>query len=369
MNTNLSHAVLPFLLTAVTASAAYAQGDERLHGTWKCVEGSEQGDTVTLAERTATIAGHQIPLSVPQRGVMLLGPAGQQERLDYQFRGDQLVVDDGLEKTVWSKQSPGPNPPDRPTDPFGRTFRGEGIQLELERTPLGSYAGTLTFGQDKFPVRAKAKDNTLTGSFRSGDRDFGFEASLEGDRLTLTSDGEKFVLTGEPIAKPAPKVEIPRTHTIAKQAKVAFAMPQGFQLMHQDGDGAAILPPAKPGQAPSVTFSFSNVALSAEERQMSIRDMVSGGVEELRQSLRNEAGLIADQPTQGPEEFEIGGVKASSVSMRVRTQDGREGMLWYALKTIDGRAMVGLMIALDGQAQTVAPAFRDTFGSLLPLAD
>ena len=130
MNTSLNHAVLPFLLTVATATSAYAQGDARLHGSWTCVEGLEKGEQVTLTAESATIRGQKVRMTVPERGVIVLqGTQGATERMYYGFRGEDLVIGSGEERTVWSKRAPKPDPRGRV---LSRVFRGEGIELLVE---------------------------------------------------------------------------------------------------------------------------------------------------------------------------------------------------------------------------------------------
>lgn len=91
--------------------------------------------------------------------------------------------------------------PDRParqveagqTADFVGEYKNDTMTLTLAREGE-DYAGTLEFGESKFPVRAKLNGASLTGQFQSEDNWFDFDATLAGNTLSLVTGGKTHVL-------------------------------------------------------------------------------------------------------------------------------------------------------------------------------
>lgn len=133
---------------------------------------------------------------------------------------------------------PGGNSPN-PSDPFSRSFVGDGLSLVLTRSPGETHSGELTFNGEKFPLNARAQGNSLTGTFRTGNGDaFEFRATLTGDSLTFETGNTSYLLKGElqrsssnPLAKNNPvnqsqppvnsgRVKLPSGAVIFKEHKI-----------------------------------------------------------------------------------------------------------------------------------------------------
>ncbi|MFH1418391.1 MAG: hypothetical protein ABII12_08930 [Planctomycetota bacterium] len=101
-------------------------------------------------------------------------------------------------------------------------FAGEYANTEMNltlRQEADGYKGELSFGERKFPVRAKADGDTLKGAFQSEENWFDFTAKFDGITLSLTTGGKTHVLKkkitpknplgGSPSEKTPPKKEEP----------------------------------------------------------------------------------------------------------------------------------------------------------------
>ena len=68
-------------------------------------------------------------------------------------------------------------------------------KLTLELAPGGDgYAGTIALGENKFPATASGGAAGLAGSFAAGNDSYKFTATLDGDTVTLISDGTTYTL-------------------------------------------------------------------------------------------------------------------------------------------------------------------------------
>lgn len=88
--------------------------------------------------------------------------------------------------TLWAQAS---------DDPFARTFSNQNLVFELEARS-GGYAGTVSVGGQAFSVQAqKLNATTLQGTYDYYGLAIPFQATLQGNTLTLSSEGEVFRLT------------------------------------------------------------------------------------------------------------------------------------------------------------------------------
>lgn len=89
------------------------------------------------------------------------------------------------------------------TSSFSGKYKGTNIDLELQADGA-AYTGTMTVGGKAFPINASAQAGKLAGKFEVDGTKFDFTASLDGDTLTLDSDGNKHTLHKlvNPLARP-----------------------------------------------------------------------------------------------------------------------------------------------------------------------
>lgn len=80
-------------------------------------------------------------------------------------------------------------------DPFTGSYEGDGgMSLTLE-TAGEAYRGELRFEGNVFPVKAKRTENGVAGTFRAGDEDYEFEATIEDGKMRLESAGSEYSLS------------------------------------------------------------------------------------------------------------------------------------------------------------------------------
>lgn len=77
---------------------------------------------------------------------------------------------------------------------FAGWFKDEKITVEIVSSPGGGFHGTITLGQEKFPVKARPEGSELKGSFTSQGEEFPFTAQTEGKDLRLVTGGTKYTL-------------------------------------------------------------------------------------------------------------------------------------------------------------------------------
>lgn len=79
---------------------------------------------------------------------------------------------------------------------YAGTFRNEQFTIEIrpDGAAAGSYAGTITAGEQHMTLKAKAGARELEGAFDTGGATFNFTAALEGDALRFTTDGVSHTL-------------------------------------------------------------------------------------------------------------------------------------------------------------------------------
>ena len=77
---------------------------------------------------------------------------------------------------------------------FAGTFQDEQMKLELVPEQAGSYSGSITMGDQKYPVKAAAHGNQLVGTFDSGGQSFDFTASLDSGNLKFTTGSTDYNL-------------------------------------------------------------------------------------------------------------------------------------------------------------------------------
>jgi hypothetical protein len=165
---------------------------------------------------------------------------------------------------------PQPTAPPRATPPSGGnplgggagyagTFAGNGIALRLQ-AGQGGYTGTLTYQGQDYSVQAAAAGDRLQGNFNVGGEAYAFEATLQGDALSLMSDGNTYSLRRQggaaspanPLSQPgaapppaapgiaAPTAAAPGAGEVSDAAwGFAFTPPAGWK--YQKGYGGAML--------------------------------------------------------------------------------------------------------------------------------
>lgn len=82
-------------------------------------------------------------------------------------------------------------------DPYLGRFADPDVTLVLQAAQ-GGYVGEMVVLGAPHPVSATLVDGRLDGSFGAGEQRFAFTAELDGDTLTLDSDGARFVLQRRP---------------------------------------------------------------------------------------------------------------------------------------------------------------------------
>ena len=385
---------LPFLTVlavAVLCSAgARAQLDQRLIGTW-IGQGDAEGATVVVRRDSVVIDGDTIPATLVGDGLIQLGMGEDVERLRYSFEGDRLVIVDETGRSEWRRRGGAPKPTSNPlggqqnplgggnplakkapADPYVRTFRGDGLELKLERAAAHGYTGSIKLGAQRFRItEARAQGGRLTGKFVvAGGSSFAFEGVLKGDQMRFTSGGTDYVLKGDSLAPTNPLQKQPKRQVrrapapvISAQADVAGVLPTGWSLIQESPEGCVINPGFRNGTRMNVTVTLHSIAVDASDRGVPVDQLLMRDIGEVRASLSNDGGMQTGEPSK-PRTFDVGGVTAASVTMPGRTAQGQSGTVWFAVRVEGDRALATLAVFLDGTESAYLSKVEALFRSL-----
>jgi hypothetical protein len=86
-------------------------------------------------------------------------------------------------------------------DRFAGIFQGDQLQVELKAAG-GQYTGTIQLQGQGLPLTARRQGSGLQGTFQAQGQSFAFQVTLDGDTLTLTSDGTSYKLQRQAPANP-----------------------------------------------------------------------------------------------------------------------------------------------------------------------
>lgn len=247
MKTTTQHGILTLTLLLSGASAASAQGIQPLLGAWHGTSAEVRGARILIERNFATIDQNRVPLRYVSPGVLMLGPAGDQERVQYRLQGGQLRLSYLGETSAWQRASAGALPPlpvesseeggaaeDRPlrvrgatgtgpepgrslpgnplggnplgggtaagADPYLGSFSGQGVRLQLRRQGAG-YLGSLGFRGQEYPVQAQRRGALLEGRFRAGAQEYPFSVQVQDAQLRLQTGGREYLLAAAPTSR------------------------------------------------------------------------------------------------------------------------------------------------------------------------
>ena len=140
---------------------------------------------------------------------------------------------------LWLLQSP------LAADRFAGVFQGEKLRVELKSVG-GQYTGTIQLQGDAFPLIAKRQGNGIQGTFQTQGQSFAFQATLDDDTLTLTSDNTPYKLQREATVAAPPPAPVPIPAAAGKlhrtPAGLSFRTPDGWQVEHGP-QASVMLPP------------------------------------------------------------------------------------------------------------------------------
>lgn len=120
-------------------------------------------------------------------------------------------------------------------DAYSGTFQNEQLKIDLIRRGA-EYAGSIELAGQSLPVKARAAAGKLTGTFESGGQAYSFQATRNGTKLTLTTDGVTHVLEKSGAAAPAPPAAAPPATLPATSPVVGqWQTPNGVVAINADG--------------------------------------------------------------------------------------------------------------------------------------
>ncbi len=385
-------AVLCLLLTPLVSAQAKVEAD--LIGTWIGTGFDNEGEKVVVGQNFVLIYDERMPLQAVSAGVLAVGPRGDTERFTYKLERDKLSIrdSDGLTsqwrrvgKKQASRRTDNPlgggvrNPLGQVrSDPFARTFRGDGMILELKAATIPTYRGLLKFRGQTYPVTARVDGQELSGAFRSENQEFLFTARLTGNRLALTSAGTTYKLQGPAVSNPlasnplasnplASKARVAANSKsmIDKTANIACDLPSSWTVTSSAVDGCLINPGYQRGQTVNVSISLHCLSLEEPYRSMSPVKLLQGELAATRKSLLDSSGLRTGDSVRGVQSMTVAGKPAAFVVMPGETARGQTGLVWVALRVDGDKCFACNAIFLAGKDREFLPKVQAVFESMV----
>jgi hypothetical protein len=131
-------------------------------------------------------------------------------------------------------------------EPPSGSYVGDRLSVDLS-SGAGRYTGTIHLGAADFPMKATADaGGQLTGTFASDGKSYNFTASLQGDVLTLVSDGATYTMKRQaptnPLAKGPQQAVAPAPNPQQQPAapEQPADVPKGYALVRQTNFGKAM---------------------------------------------------------------------------------------------------------------------------------
>ena len=94
--------------------------------------------------------------------------------------------------------------PAAPANPLAGAFKGEELSADFQIAGA-KVTGSITKGGKQYRVTGTAQGNRVVGAFEVAGVEFNFAATLEGETLTLDSEGNKYTMKKVGGAAPAPE--------------------------------------------------------------------------------------------------------------------------------------------------------------------
>lgn len=172
-------------------------------------------------------------------------------------------------------------------DPWEGNFQGDGLTLVLRAVGDGGYEGEARESVFRFTVEGRVVGNTLEGTYALWGARSAFRAELDGDRMTVTVDGDEYELAREGTAGlstpgTAATAAPPATYVPPASDEVddpawglRFRIPAGWQLAQQDEESWIFGSTALPGL---VLVWELELATLAELRAVVSQEIVDDGL-------------------------------------------------------------------------------------------
>ncbi|MCA8963631.1 MAG: hypothetical protein H6838_00865 [Planctomycetes bacterium] len=265
-------------------------------------------------------------------------------------------------------------------DPWSRLFRGEELSLQLQAGESG-HVGTLRQGEAAFPVTARATSATrLAGTFRVGDEQFGFTCELDGDTLTLVSDGASYTLRAAPVAPRNPlakagKAVVPDLADVHTGPAVTLRhpdgiftteAPKGWSVARTQDDVMLINPGLQEGGTLDAIVLVTWGELDEEDRGQDLTRLFRSSEAELLKGLTDQ-GIAVRGDDSPPRKVAVGD-RAGVEKSWAGTASGTKVKVWTGALVEREYYLAVIAIVVDGKERDFLPGARRLFRSLQPKA-
>lgn len=413
----VSFVALALVFSAVTLRAQQATPD--FSGTWTApIQNGAATGTLTLTQQQAAVKGTYKRSDAPEVATVegRVRPDGALEARMVLATGDTLKIEgrlgegpslamklflpDGQPRDLVFRRAPAggaanplggapanplggapQNPLGGPAPPaWAGTWSDGTIKLAAEPAAGGGFQGTLTAQATPYPAKGTERGGKLEGTFNVQGHDYAFTAVLEGDVLSLTSDGTTYRLRKEGAAAPAPGPgpgpgpAPPKpagqdgggltgtfqgaTQPYQHASGTSFDMPQGCMLQ---GDQEGLLLIATPSGEGSAIL-VSQAELDPDEVDQSIQELMVDVGPDVFESFQINPTANAAQPRV----FTLNGAPAAESTWSGRAQTGAQVTLWAGGFVHQGRGIVVIALGPEGQEQSFVPHAKRILTTLKP---
>ena len=114
-----------------------------------------------------------------------------------------------------------------PVSSWHGKYQNSDLEFELKPTPFGGLTGALTFKGKVYTAIVRVSGEKLTGTFRSGNASFPYEATRHGDELRFVTGDTAYLLRREVTSAAAPSNPLARKNSPMQSPSAAPASPTG----------------------------------------------------------------------------------------------------------------------------------------------
>ncbi|MFO1053362.1 MAG: hypothetical protein U1F36_14205 [Planctomycetota bacterium] len=369
-----------------TSLAMRAQDTSALLGRWIGISEDNRGDVLIVEKDALVLEGDRIPYKPHGPNTIVLG-GDDGDRAEWSIEGDVLTFTIEGEPAKYrreAKAKTGGNPlagrgKKTESDPFARVFEGDGLKLELSGAADKGYTGSLTVDGKPYRVEARAKDSTLDGSFEVGGDRYSFTATLDGDQLTLQSDGTTYHLVGQAragnaeggaedaAAPPALDGVFDGTTKTFTHPRGWFdcEFPEGWSVYSQDDAGMIVNPGLTQNDSLDAIVFMLWGRLEQADQNQPVATVIEKYLPRMKQALAQQ-GLRAGEPKTAVATFRSKEVPGAVIALPATTQQGQQVTVWWgAVVKQDGWLGVGAVV-LDAKAEAYLPKVKRIFTTLAP---
>lgn len=278
-------------------------------------------------------------------------------------------------------QNPLAAPPPPPA--WAATWSDGEVKLVLEPAAGGAFQGTITVQGATYPVKGQAGAPKLDGTFSVQGHDFPFTATLDGDVLTLVSEGTTYTLRKERPAQPTnPLGQRPATPSqpgpaqqgeagaltgvydgpcqpLRHQGGFSLDLPQGWTVQQEEEGVVVISCGAGANDTIEAMVLIAHGQVEPEEQAKSAVQHITEFGPELCQNF----GLNQARNSGQPRAVTINGAPGAEGTWTGTLQNGVPAIVWTGGAITQTRFVAVAIVVQQGREQDYLPKARRMLAS------